>query len=90
MQCSLKLAIVFLFLTIDMLVLIPTMAHAQLMAGAAKVDITDREAGPVNDTLYVKALVLKERYDTLCYRHRRCCCHRRNRSDRERLFAGGS
>lgn len=29
------------------------------MAGVAKVDITDREAGPVNDPLYVKALVLQ-------------------------------
>ena len=37
-----------------------SLAHAaQLTAGAAKVDITDREAGPVNDPLYVKALVLK-------------------------------
>lgn len=32
---------------------------ASLRAGVAKVDITDREAGPVNDPLYVKALVLK-------------------------------
>lgn len=31
----------------------------QLMAGVAKVDITDRKAGPVNDPLFVKALVLK-------------------------------
>lgn len=31
---------------------------AQLKAGVAKVDITDRQAGPVNDPLYVKALVL--------------------------------
>ncbi len=31
----------------------------QLMAGAAKVDITDREAGPVNDPLYVKAVVIR-------------------------------
>lgn len=30
-----------------------------LSAGAAKVDITDRGAGPVNDPLFVKALVLK-------------------------------
>ncbi|MEO2049043.1 MAG: hypothetical protein ABGX16_20995 [Pirellulales bacterium] len=36
-------------------------AHAaQLQAGVAKVDITDREAGLVNDPLYVKALVLKD------------------------------
>lgn len=33
---------------------------AQLRAGAAKVDITNREAGPVNDPLYVKALVLAD------------------------------
>jgi hypothetical protein len=32
---------------------------APLKAGVAKVDITDREAGPVNDPLFVKALVLK-------------------------------
>lgn len=37
-----------------------TMAHARdLFAGVAKVDITDRDAGPVNDPLYVKALVVK-------------------------------
>jgi hypothetical protein len=34
-------------------------AAAQLSAGVAKVDITDRQAGPVNDPLYVKALALK-------------------------------
>jgi hypothetical protein len=32
---------------------------AGLLAGAAKVDITNKEAGPVNDPLYVRALVLK-------------------------------
>lgn len=38
----------------------PATGHAaQLMAGVAKVDITDRQAGPVNDPLYVKALVVK-------------------------------
>jgi hypothetical protein len=31
-----------------------------LLAGVAKVDITNREAGLVNDPLYVKALVLRE------------------------------
>ncbi len=36
----------------------------ELLAGAAKVDITDREAGPVNDPLYVKALVLRSRGTT--------------------------
>ena len=35
-------------------------AHAeQLWAGAAKIDITNREAGPVNDPLYAKALVIR-------------------------------
>jgi hypothetical protein len=32
----------------------------ELRAGAAKVDITNRDAGPVNDTLYAKALVLTD------------------------------
>lgn len=34
------------------------------MAGAAKVDITNREAGPVNDPLFVKALVIKDNTTT--------------------------
>ncbi len=38
----------------------PASTSAALQAGAAKVDITDRDAGPVNDPLYVKALVLRE------------------------------
>jgi hypothetical protein len=33
---------------------------AELRAGAAKLDITNRDAGPVNDTLYAKALVLTD------------------------------
>jgi hypothetical protein len=33
---------------------------SQLWAGAAKVDITNREAGPVSDPLYAKALVIKD------------------------------
>jgi len=33
--------------------------RAELLAGVAKVDVTDRKVGPVNDPLYVKALVLK-------------------------------
>jgi hypothetical protein len=32
---------------------------AELRAGVAKIDITNREAGPVNDPLFVKALVIK-------------------------------
>ncbi len=38
---------------------------AGLRAGAAKVDITDRDAGPVNDPLYAKALVLTNDVTTL-------------------------
>lgn len=38
--------------------LLPGRVRAQLRAGVAKVEVTDREAGPVNDPLYVKALVL--------------------------------
>lgn len=33
---------------------------AQIQAGVGKVDITDRAAGPVNDPLFAKVLVLKE------------------------------
>ncbi|WP_373653341.1 hypothetical protein [Schlesneria sp. DSM 10557] len=40
-------------------ILVPAANAASLMAGAAKVDITDRDAGPVNDLLYAKALVIK-------------------------------
>ncbi|MFT5368264.1 MAG: hypothetical protein ACI8V2_003227 [Candidatus Latescibacterota bacterium] len=37
----------------------------QLRAGVARVDITNREAGPVNDPLYVKALVLRDDVTTV-------------------------
>ena len=33
---------------------------AQLLAGVAKVDITHKEAGPISDPLYVKALALRQ------------------------------
>lgn len=36
-----------------------------LRAGAAKVDVTNREAGPVNDPLYVRALVVTDGQTTL-------------------------
>ena len=43
------------------LLLAPLAAAAvQLQAGVARVEITDREAGPVHDPSYVKALVLKD------------------------------
>jgi hypothetical protein len=35
-----------------------TLCAAELLAGVGKVDITDREAGPVHDPLYVRALVV--------------------------------
>lgn len=34
-------------------------AAGPLMAGVARIDVTDRQAGPVSDPLFVKALVLK-------------------------------
>ena len=37
----------------------------QLRAGVAKADITNTEAGPVNDPLYVKALVLRDDITTV-------------------------
>jgi hypothetical protein len=40
-------------------------AHAELRAGVAKVDITNVEAGPVSDPLYVKALVLSDGQTTV-------------------------
>jgi hypothetical protein len=47
--------------TLLALVLMPlaTLVGAELRAGAAKVDITDRVTGLVNDPLYAKALVVK-------------------------------
>ncbi len=42
-----------------------TAQAAQLWGGVAKVDITNVEAGPVNDPLYVKALVLKNDTTTM-------------------------
>lgn len=41
-----------------LLACLPVIA-AQISAGVAKVDITERDAGPVNDLLYAKALVLR-------------------------------
>ena len=43
-----------------MLVLSLTHAEAALRAGVARVDITDREAGPVAEASYVKALALED------------------------------
>jgi len=42
------------------MVWVPAAVAGQLMAGTARVEITDRSAGPVNDPSYVKALVVKD------------------------------
>ncbi len=39
--------------------LVAPLHASEMLAGVAKVDITDREAGPVSSPLYAKALVLK-------------------------------
>lgn len=49
----------FLLTFAMVLVAVPSLQAEPLLAGAAKVDITDLEAGPVNDPLYAKALVIK-------------------------------
>lgn len=47
-------------LCVSLLVLVFTRnCEAKLEAGTARVDITNREAGPVNDPLYAKAIVLR-------------------------------
>jgi len=44
----------------SMFVVAPQRGHsAELLAGVARVDITDRAAGPVHDSCFAKALVLK-------------------------------
>ncbi|MCA9134323.1 MAG: hypothetical protein KDA45_14240, partial [Planctomycetales bacterium] len=48
--------------------LVPTsLQAAELLAGVAKVDVTDYEAGPANDPLYVKALMLKSDTETVVF-----------------------
>ncbi|MFN7924282.1 MAG: hypothetical protein U0Q16_29540 [Bryobacteraceae bacterium] len=42
------------------LLLLPSLAFAALRAGTGRADITDRDAGPVNDPSYVKALALDD------------------------------
>lgn len=48
-----------LALTVLLLTPLAALHAASLQAGVARVEITDREAGPVHDPSYVKALVLK-------------------------------
>ncbi len=56
---SIHHALVSVFLSLAVLPLGQS-CHAELTAGIAKVDITNRSAGLVNDPLYAKALVLSE------------------------------
>ena len=50
---------------VALLLVAKTAPTAELQAGVAKVEITDR-AGPVNDPLYAKALVLKNEARRSC------------------------
>ncbi len=54
-----QITLVFAFIAAIGLVPSHDARAAQLWAGVATADITDYDAGPVNDPLYVKALVLK-------------------------------
>ena len=56
---SIRLTVALLLLTFAGLISPSFAAAAELLAGAAKVDITNRNV-PVNDPLYAKALVLKQ------------------------------
>jgi hypothetical protein len=56
---SIRMKQILLTLTVLMLAAMDATQAAELRAGVSKVDITDRAAGPVNDPLFAKALVLK-------------------------------
>jgi hypothetical protein len=56
---------ILLTLTVLMLAAMNATQAAELRAGVSKVDITDRAAGPVNDPLFAKALVLKRAETTV-------------------------
>ncbi|MFT5328407.1 MAG: hypothetical protein ACI8P0_006320 [Planctomycetaceae bacterium] len=59
-HCTRFPAVVAFSAVVFALTMQPRVAVAEtLLAGVAKVDITNLDAGPVNDPLYVKALVLK-------------------------------
>ena len=60
-----RLLCLFCCLIASALVRTPVAAATHLRAGAAKVDISDYEAGPVSSPMYVKALVLKSDTTTL-------------------------
>ena len=59
LRINLPLLRVFLCIATALAVRPPVVSAAELRAGVAKVDITDRAAGPVNDPLFAKALVVK-------------------------------
>ena len=59
MAACLKTMKAILLLTALLVASLATMHGAGIRAGAAKVDITDRAAGPVNDPCFAKALVLQ-------------------------------
>lgn len=62
MKLCVSLALVLLLVSLSL----PGVSAAEeLLAGAAKVDVTNREAGPVHDPLYAKALVVKNSSETL-------------------------
>lgn len=53
-----------LLITLQLFLIQNSEAQDTLLAGTGKVDVTDYDAGPVNDPLYVKALVLKNQETT--------------------------
>ena len=59
MKCQLTRVVTLLVANLIALAACHSVA-AEILAGTAKVDITDYDAGPVNDPLFVKALVLKQ------------------------------
>lgn len=57
---ALRRAFVLLTVSLALLIDAPSASAAELRAGAAKVDITNVDAGPVNDPLHVRALVIQD------------------------------
>ena len=61
-RCTLNALLVIVFLGLPQ---VNAAGAGSLYAGVAKAEITDRTAGPVNDPLYVKALVVKNASTTV-------------------------
>lgn len=62
------LASVAMFVAAESLLSYPNVAlSAELLAGISKVDITDYEAGPVNDPLFAKVLLVKSGDETVVF-----------------------